>query len=31
MIASIAFLGWEFGFQHYCISFTVATFSATFT
>ncbi len=30
MIASILFLGWELGFQHYCISFTVAIFFCDF-
>lgn len=26
MIVSIIYLGWKYGFQHYCISFTVAIF-----
>lgn len=26
MFVSIVFLGWEYGYQHYCISFTVAIF-----
>lgn len=30
MIASIIFLGWECGFQHYCISFTIAIFFCDF-
>lgn len=30
MIACILFLGWEYGFQHYCISFTVAIFFCDF-
>lgn len=30
MIVSILFLGWEPGFQHYCISFTVAVFFCDF-
>lgn len=30
MIVSIIFLGWELGFQHYCLSFTVAIFFCDF-
>lgn len=30
MTISILFLGWEYGFQHYCISFTVAVFFCDF-
>lgn len=30
MLLSILFLGWELGFQHYCISFTVAIFFCDF-
>lgn len=30
MILSIVFLGWTLGFQHYCISFTVAIFFCDF-
>ena len=30
MIACILFLGWNYGFQHYCISFTVAIFFCDF-
>ena len=30
MVVSIVFLGWDLGFQHYCISFTIAIFFCDF-